>query len=72
MTGAADWPQLSRKKDPVVVAHVACNLSATALYALSWRARRRGHSVRGFALAQAGAVAATAGGTLGGRLAFSA
>jgi hypothetical protein len=49
---------------------MACNVGAIALYALSWRARHRGHAVRGFALAQVGAVAATAGGALGGHLAF--
>ena len=45
-------------------------LGATTLYALSWRARHRGHGVRGFALAQLGAGVATAGGFLGGTLAF--
>jgi hypothetical protein len=70
VTGAADWPRLSRQKDPAVIAHISCNVGATALYALSWRARHKGHGVRGFALAQLGALAATAGGTLGGHLAF--
>jgi uncharacterized membrane protein len=68
--GAADWPRLSRSKDPAAVAHLTGVLGATALYALSWRARRRGHGLRGFALAQLGAVAATAGAALGGHLAF--
>ena len=70
MTGAADWPSLSRRKDSAAVAHLTCNLGATALYALSWRARHRGHGLRGFALAQLGAVAATTGAALGGHLAF--
>jgi uncharacterized membrane protein len=69
-TGAADWPRLSRQKDPAAIAHIGCNVGATALYALSWRARHKGHGLRGFALAQLGALAATAGGTLGGHLAF--
>jgi uncharacterized membrane protein len=70
LAGAADWPKLSRQKDPAAVAHLTANLTATALYALSWRARHRGHGIRGFALAQLGAAAATAGGALGGHLAF--
>lgn len=70
ITGAADWPRLARHKDRATVAHLTCNLGATALYALSWRARHRGHSFRGFALAQLGATAATAGALVGGYLAF--
>jgi len=54
----------------LAAAHAAANAAGTALYALSWRARRR-HPIRGAAWAAAGAGVATAAGMLGGHLAFS-
>jgi uncharacterized membrane protein len=53
----------------LAAAHAAANAAGTALYALSWRARRQ-HPIRGAAWAAAGAGVATAAGMLGGHLAF--
>ena len=69
-TGLADFGYLSPGKRRVAAVHVAANASATAAYALSYLARRRGKTVRGIALGMVGAGLATAGGFLGGHLAF--
>jgi uncharacterized membrane protein len=70
LAGAADWVQMDREKDAVAVPHVIANSTATALYALSWWQRRRGHHWRGVVTAQLAATAATVGGYLGGELVF--
>jgi uncharacterized membrane protein len=70
VTGANDWLGLDRRKDAAAMAHLAANATATALYFLSWRQRRRGHHALGIVTANAGALAATLGGYLGGHLAF--
>jgi hypothetical protein len=54
----------------VGVVHAVSNTGATALYAASWLARRRGRHAAGVALALAGAAFAGAGGYLGGHLAY--
>jgi uncharacterized membrane protein len=56
----------------VVAAHAASNGMATAAYAWSWWARRHGRWGRGVVLAMVGSGLATAGGVLGGQLAFGA
>jgi hypothetical protein len=61
---------VARAQDRTVQRHVVANATATALYALSWWQRRRGHQLRGVLTAQLAAAAATIGGYLGGRLAF--
>jgi nitrite reductase/ring-hydroxylating ferredoxin subunit/uncharacterized membrane protein len=68
--GLADWSELNTPERRSGAVHAVTNLAATALYALSFRARRRGKRGRGVALAMAGATAATAGGFLGGHLTF--
>lgn len=68
--GLADWSGLSRAKQRVGVVHAASNLVASGLYGLSFLARVRGRQLRGVALGMAGAAAATAGGYLGGHLAY--
>lgn len=69
-TGLADWTQLPREKQRSGVVHLAANVAATFLYTASFLHRRRDHRVRGVLLGMAGAAAATAGGYLGGHLAF--
>ncbi len=69
-TGVADFGYLSPGKRRVAVVHVAANATATATYGLSYLARRRGHLARGIVLGMVGAGLATAGGFLGGHLAF--
>lgn len=54
----------------VAVAHAASNSAATALYAASWLARRRGDRGQGVALGMTGAAVATFGAYLGGHLVF--
>jgi hypothetical protein len=50
--------------------HLAANAAATGLYALSYAARRRGERGRGVWLGLLASGAATAGGYLGGHLAY--
>lgn len=68
--GLADWSALGKVDRRTGVVHACCNVVATALYARSWSARRRGRRAAGVALGMAGAAAATAGGYLGGHLVF--
>jgi nitrite reductase/ring-hydroxylating ferredoxin subunit/uncharacterized membrane protein len=69
-TGLADWSDLDKSGRRSGVVHAAANVAATALYGLSFLARRRGHRASGVALGLVGAVAASAGGFLGGHLAY--
>jgi nitrite reductase/ring-hydroxylating ferredoxin subunit/uncharacterized membrane protein len=71
-SGAADYVATGEADRPkrVGAVHAVANVTATALYAASWLARRRGRHGTGVALGMVGAVAATAGGYLGGHLAF--
>jgi uncharacterized membrane protein len=68
--GLADWTERDRVERRVGLVHMGANGLATLFYAASLAARRRRHRLRGIALSWAGAAAATAGGYLGGRLAF--
>jgi uncharacterized membrane protein len=68
--GLADWPELSRERRRVGLAHLGLNLLATAAYASSFAARVGGRRGRGIALGMLGAGLATASGYLGGHLAF--
>lgn len=68
--GLADWSELNKPERRSGAVHAIANLAATALYAASYLARRRGRRGPGVALAMAGAAAATAGGFLGGHLSF--
>lgn len=68
--GFADWSELERPERRVGAVHAVANAAATGLYALSYLARRRGRPGAGVALGWAGATAATAGGYLGGHLAY--
>lgn len=68
--GLADWATMSRARQRVGAVHAVANLAATALYTGSLAHRLRGRRMRGVALALTGAMAMTAGGYLGGHLAF--
>ena len=72
VSGAADWTALGETERPkrVGAVHAVANGTATAFYAASWLARRRGHHAKGRALGCAGAALMGAGGYLGGHLAF--
>jgi nitrite reductase/ring-hydroxylating ferredoxin subunit/uncharacterized membrane protein len=69
-TGASDWADTTGAERRVGVVHLGANLAATALYAGSWWARRRGRPRLGISMGVAGAVLATAAGWLGGHLAY--
>lgn len=72
-TGLVDWKEAS--SDPrirrVGAIHGAGNAVAGLLYFQSWRARRKGHQVRGMALALGGGVLALFTGYLGGHMSFA-
>ena len=68
--GLADWSDMDKPERRSGLVHAAANVAATALYGLSYLARRRGHRTGGVMLGLAGATAATAGAFLGGHLAY--
>jgi len=73
LTGATDWADSEIGNDGVRrvgIVHAWVNGTALALYSASLVARRRGSRGRGTALALAGAGVLSAGGYLGGHLAF--
>jgi uncharacterized membrane protein len=67
-SGWVEWHRIERPVQRVGVVHAALNVTAVALYASSWTARRRHRHGAGRALALAGAGAAAAAGYLGGHL----
>jgi nitrite reductase/ring-hydroxylating ferredoxin subunit/uncharacterized membrane protein len=69
-TGLADWSDLDKAARRSGIVHAAANVAATTLYGLSFLARRRGHRAGGVVLGLVGAAAASAGGFLGGHLAY--
>ncbi len=69
-TGLADWADTGGGTRHIGMTHGLINTTALTLYALSWRARRRSHTLRGIALSLAGATLATAGAYLGGHLVY--
>ena len=69
-TGVSDWNDTQGSARRLGVAHMAANSAAIALQFASWRARARGHHIRGALLGAAGLTAVTAGGYLGGHLVF--
>lgn len=70
LAGLSDWADTYGGEQRLGAAHAAGNLGATALYFLSWRARRKGKRGRGLMLSFLGAGAATAGAYLGGHLVY--
>ena len=70
--GLADWDSIAdAPRRRVGVVHAAFNVVAGLIYFWSWRQRRRDHHVRGIVIGLAGATVASAGGFLGGHLAFA-
>jgi uncharacterized membrane protein len=68
VTGWAEWAGTGPREQRVGVVHAASNVTALALFAGSWLARRRGDHSRGKALGVAASAALGAGGYLGGHL----
>jgi nitrite reductase/ring-hydroxylating ferredoxin subunit len=71
LTGWSDWLDTEGAERRVGLTHAAANAIAVGLYASSWAARGRGRHGRGVALALLGAGVLSAGGWLGGHLAFA-
>lgn len=69
--GAADWASTAGAQRRTGFVHAAVNDAALMTYLLSWRARRRGHWLRGMMLSLVGGGLLGAGGWLGGHLAYS-
>ncbi|PJE99339.1 (2Fe-2S)-binding protein [Streptomyces carminius] len=70
LSGWVDWAELRKPQMRVGLVHAAANVTAVGLYAASLSARLRGRRGRGRALAFAGLTAVSAGGALGGHLAY--
>jgi len=68
VTGWAEWSGLGEREQRVGVVHAISNVVAVVGFAASWRARARGHQVRGKALALGASGALGLGGYLGGHL----
>jgi nitrite reductase/ring-hydroxylating ferredoxin subunit/uncharacterized membrane protein len=69
-SGWADWSQLHREQQRVGLVHAASSATATVLCSASLVARATGRDRGGKILSFGGLAAATAGGYLGGHLAF--
>ncbi|MDT0306611.1 Rieske (2Fe-2S) protein [Streptomyces sp. DSM 44917] len=70
LAGWADWAELHKPQMRVGLVHAAANTVAVGLYAASLAARLRGRRMKGRALAYAGLLTVSAGGALGGHLAY--
>jgi nitrite reductase/ring-hydroxylating ferredoxin subunit/uncharacterized membrane protein len=73
-SGLNDWADTTPASDSVRrvgAVHAVANVTALALYAASFAARRRGNHAGGVALGLAGVGALTVGGHLGGHLSYA-
>lgn len=70
LTGATDWSELHEQQMRTGVVHWAANLAAVSLYAASYVQRRRGRDASGKVLSYLGLAVASAGGFIGGHLAY--
>ncbi|MCU1430400.1 MAG: Rieske (2Fe-2S) domain protein [Actinomycetia bacterium] len=69
--GLSDWHDSFGEDKRVGVVHATANVTALTLQLASWRARGRGHRLRGSALSMIGLGATAVGGYLGGHLVFN-
>jgi nitrite reductase/ring-hydroxylating ferredoxin subunit/uncharacterized membrane protein len=70
-TGLSDWQDTYGETKRVGIVHAAANTTALLLQIASWRARGKGHRIRGMLLSGLGLGALSVGGYLGGHLVFS-
>lgn len=70
LTGWVDWAEQHEQQMRTGLVHAASNAVAVGLYTGSWVARGRGRTALGKALGLAGLAAVSAGGMIGGHLAF--
>jgi nitrite reductase/ring-hydroxylating ferredoxin subunit/uncharacterized membrane protein len=68
-TGLSDWLDTDGAEARVGLVHASANAAAFSAYAISWRARRKGH-MAGLGWSLVGATLLTVGGWLGGHLAY--
>jgi uncharacterized membrane protein len=68
ITGWAEWGPAEQREKRVGVVHALSNVTAVAVFAASWRARRRDEHLRGAVLGLLGHAAVGVGGFLGGHL----
>lgn len=68
--GYVDWAELDREQQRTGWVHSMVNFAAMTLFGLSWWDRRRGNHGRGKLFGFAGLVVVSAGGYLGGHLAY--
>lgn len=68
--GLADWSDTLGEERRVGFVHLAGNVAAVGLYALSWQARRRDRHARGVVLGLLGGAVATGSAYIGGHLAW--
>jgi nitrite reductase/ring-hydroxylating ferredoxin subunit/uncharacterized membrane protein len=69
-TGLSDWQDTNGETKRVGVVHATANATALVFQVLSWRARGKGHRLRGMVLSGLGLGAVSVGGYLGGHLVF--
>ncbi|MFF0223802.1 Rieske 2Fe-2S domain-containing protein [Streptomyces sp. NPDC004629] len=70
LAGWVEWAEQRPRQARVGLVHAAANAAAVLAYAASWSARTKGRPVLGRALGYGGLTIATAGGLLGGHLAY--
>ncbi|MGW2254812.1 Rieske 2Fe-2S domain-containing protein [Kitasatospora sp. NPDC001660] len=70
LSGWVDWARLDPPRRRTGLVHALANTAGVLLYTGSLLARCRGHRARGRLLGLAGLTAVSAGGTLGGHLAY--
>jgi nitrite reductase/ring-hydroxylating ferredoxin subunit/uncharacterized membrane protein len=71
LTGASDWADTTDGDRRVGLVHAAANSVALTAFTVSYLQRRKGRRLAGIAWGWVGALAATAGGHLGGHLAYA-
>ncbi|WP_410573753.1 DUF2231 domain-containing protein [Amycolatopsis sp. cmx-4-61] len=71
LLGLFDYADLDERQRRVGLAHAAGNAVATALFGASYAARTRGRVARGRVLGALGLAMTSAGGALGGHLAYA-
>jgi uncharacterized membrane protein len=71
LAGGVDWMTTDGAARRVGLVHGAVNDAALVVFWRSWRARRRGRRVQGLLLSVVGTGLVSAGGWLGGHLAYS-
>jgi uncharacterized membrane protein len=69
-TGFVDWSELSIEQQRTGWVHAMVNFTALSLYGFSWWERRNGNVARGKVLGFLGLGVVSAGGYLGGHLAY--